>query len=99
MPAKRFLFSSRVGKVTNLEDALLILSLGFCGTRWNESDKCCGFDTRFETTTMMLHRGQIRGEYKSAAVKAERTFQFLHKAADISFESVAGMAISKFHEM
>ena len=48
---------------------------------------------------MLLHRHQIRGEYKSAAVEAERTLQPLQVAADISLESVARMVIAEVHEM
>ena len=98
-PKSRAASSNDRSKVTNLEDALLILSPCFCGTRWIESDKYRGFSKRFETTTMMLHRDQIQGEYTSAAVVAERTFQLLHVAADIGPESFARLIISEFHEL
>ena len=82
-----------------MENRLLILSACFCGTRWINLPSYGGYNNRFETTTICVNRDNIRGEHKCAQVRAERSFQVLHAAADIAPESIARLIFAELQEM
>ena len=98
-PPSGFYLSSRAARAENLEDALLLFSACFCGSRYINIQNIPGYSNRFKTTTILLHRDQIRENYKRTAVDAERSFQLLHVAADIAPESIAQLIISELQEM
>ena len=55
-------------------------------------------NNRFESTTILLHRGQIDGDHKCRASEGEGSFMFLHVAADIGPESMVRLIVLGFHE-
>ena len=77
-----------------LEDALLIFSAWFCGSRWINGPTFTGYNNRFETTPIMLHRDQIHGSHKCRAFEGERPFMPLHAAADICPESMVRLIVT-----
>ena len=97
-PPRGFYPSGRAKKEQLLEDALLILSACYCGSRWINTPSYKGYNNRFETTTILLHRDQIHGDHKCKASEGERSFMLLHVAADIGPESMVRLIVSELHE-
>ena len=81
-----------------MEDALLILSACYCGSRWIHTPNYKGYNNRFESTAILLHRDQIHDDHKCRASEGERSFMLLHVAADISLESMVRLIVSELHE-
>ena len=81
------------------EDALLILSTGFCSSRYLKGPKLAVYDLKPETTAIMFHGDQIRGKEKCSAREEERTFVLLQVSADIRPESLIPLIVSEFHQL
>ena len=89
----------RTSKEQNMEDALLIISACFCGSRWiRGASSFTGHNPRWETIAIMLHRDQIHGHPKCRASEAERSFMILRVAADIRPESMVRLILSELHQ-
>ena len=71
-PPSGFYPSSRATRAENSQDALLIRSACFGGARHINLPHFQGNNNRFETTIILLHCDQIRGDHKCTAVEAER---------------------------
>ena len=97
-PLGGFYSGGRTSQKQNMEDALLILSACFCGSRWIQGASFTGHNPRYETATIMLHRDRVHGHHKCKASEAERSFIFLHVAADICPESMVRLIVSELHQ-
>ena len=71
------------------EDALLILSVAYCGSRYDKGLKLEGYNPKPQATTIMFHTDQIHGREKCTALEEERTFVLLQVSADIRPESLS----------
>ena len=70
------------------EDALLILSAAYCGSRDLKRSKFAGYNPKPEIAAIMFHRDPIHGTEKCIAREEERTFVFLQVSADIRPETL-----------
>ena len=81
------------------EDALLILSVCFCGPRWIRHPTFDGHNLKFKITAIMLPRNQIHSSEKCRKSEEERAFVLLRIAADICSESMIRLIVSEFHQL
>ena len=81
------------------EDALLILSVCFCGPRWIRDPTFDGHNLKFEITAIMFQRNQIHSSEKCRKSEEERAFVLLRVAADICSESMIRLIVSEFHQL
>ena len=81
----------------SLEDALLILSAVFCGSRYLKGPKFEVYNPKPETTAIMFHGDQVHAKEKCNACEEERTFVLLEASADIRPESWIRLTVSELH--
>ena len=81
------------------EDALLILSVCFCGPRWIRDPTFDGHNLKFEITAIMLQRNQNHSSEKCRKWEEERSFVVQRVAADICLESMIRLIVYDFHQL
>ena len=79
-PPGGFYPGGRTTKAQNMQDALLIVSACFCGSRWLRGHTFTGHSPRWETIAILLHRDQIHGRHKCRSSEEERSFMRLRRA-------------------
>ena len=81
------------------ENALLLFSVVFAGSRWIKGAMFEGFNPKPETTAIMCRRDQIHGKDECRKVEEERSFVLQRVAADIRPESIIRLILSEFHQL